>query len=171
MTLAPLSWPLAPPPACTASSLEVRARALRVLDGHRERMRRSAALVARSRALCATALAPAIPAPPAAPARPHLRLVPPEEPARSVAAPPRHDAACMRHGCGEPGAFLPIVVISIGDRRVTIRGLPLRVCPTHARDLETLTASPSFLQELRTRVGRRGGEAPGAIHVEFDPIH
>jgi hypothetical protein len=149
--------------ACTAASLAVRAHALRTLEEHRARMRQSAVLIARSRALCAAAVAPERAAEPA-PARPHLRLV-------EAGPAPARGAACMRAGCEQAAAFLPRMVISVGMRRVSIRGLPLRVCAVHARDLAALSRAPDFLADLRARMVRRGGEAPRAIDLEFDPLH
>jgi hypothetical protein len=159
--LDPIRWPTRAAPLATAASLDVRARALRTLEEHRSRMRRSAELVARSRALCA-ATEPALAA---APPHPHLRLVP-----RDDAAPPR-GLACARFGCDRPAAFMPLVVLFFATRRVIFRGLPRRVCDAHARDLAALSRTPQFLDELRDRVRRRGGEPPGALQVEFAPIH
>lgn len=163
----------AAPRPSTAASLEVRARALWALEDHRARMRSSAALLERSRALCAGrgAVAPAsrgagaagAPAGEPAPARPRLRLL------QGGAAPAR-TPACGRAGCGRPAAFQPLVVLSCAMREVAIRGMPLRVCAAHAGDLGALARTPEFLDAFRARIRVRGGEDPAAIRVEFEPI-
>lgn len=158
----------------TASSFEVRARALRALEEHRVGMQRSAQLVARSRALCRGGAAvrgdtaASIPARARSSPAPRLRVVPGGAPAPAPAPAPAR--ACMHLGCCAPATVAPRVVLCFPTHEVALAGLPLRVCAVHADDLTALVRSDGFQEALRSSLRRRGREEPVAVRFAFVPI-
>jgi hypothetical protein len=132
-------------------------------EAHREAMQRGAALLRRSRALCAQPAEPLwpLPLPPAekravALPRPALRLV----------------RTCGHVGCENVALYRPTFLIGLDPHHlVHLKDVPLRVCAHHRDALAALFREGGGVDRLRQFLRARGAEEPSTVSVVFQMIN
>jgi hypothetical protein len=77
---------------------------------------------------------------------------------------------CSFDGCARPPRFQPYLAVDTGDRRSTVRDLPVRVCAHHRPDLEALLRSSAVRTWLQWKLHALGKLAPETVRVFFQVL-